>query len=70
MKTNHTTIKWYERVDSITGGWEWCLFLTNKPDFYHFLVGECSISSHWTAPQQLTQQYTAMDTIRTRGGSA
>ena len=40
LKTHNATINWYRRVVSITGGWECCLFLTNKPDFHHFWVGE------------------------------
>jgi hypothetical protein len=40
METHNTTINRHRRVVSITGGRECCLFLTKKPDFHHFWVGE------------------------------
>ena len=36
METHNTTINQHRRVVSITGGWEWCSFLTNRPWFSSF----------------------------------
>ena len=36
LKTHNTTINQHRRVVSITGGWEWCSFLTNRPWFSSF----------------------------------
>ena len=56
MEIHNTTINQHRRVVSISGWWEWCLFLTSNTEFHHILVGEPG--RHLTLDGTLTKDTT------------